>query len=229
MMIHQLWMALFLVGFSVMQGNPSTFPRSPERVSSACLAHIDAILINEFPDGINYDPALQSWWFEGIPTEIVRYDIRGDGIDLVRVRFLADGEPRSVWVTAGIQLWSGEFHTWGSWQDERQAFEELISGQTYLRVDIGEMQGALVGRDGSVDFSACNSPMCHIAEWSEQASQNFSQRFITSNGTTAPGWYPWGYLVWRITPQGRLDPCSQLPVPLNDSEHVRLCNGIRVR
>ena len=64
MMIHQLWMALFLVGFSVMQGNPSTFPRSPERVSSACLAHIDAILINEFPDGINYDPALQSWWFE---------------------------------------------------------------------------------------------------------------------------------------------------------------------
>ena len=229
MMIHQLWMSFFLIGFSVFPGNAHPFPLSPERVSSACLAQIDAILVREFQDGINYDPASQSWWFEGIPTEIVRYDIRGNGIDLVRVRFLADGEPRSVWVAAGIQLWTGEFHTWGPWQDERQAFEELIPGRTHIRVDIGETQGALVDRGSRVDFSACNSPMCHIANWSEISSNNFSQRFIASNGAMAPGWYPWGYLVWRITPQDKLDSCSPLRVPLNAKEHFRLYNGILMR
>jgi len=228
MMVRQLWISLFLVGFIVHPGDVHPFPSTPERVSPACLARIDATLKNQFQDGINYDPSSQSWWFEGIPTEVVRYDIRGDGIDLVRVRFLADGQPQSVWVATGIQLMSGEFHTWGPWDNERQAFEELLLGQTYVRVDIGETQGAIVDASGWVDFSGCDSPMCRIAEWSEMSSNDFSQRFITSNGAMAPGWYPWGYLVWRITPQGKVNSCSQMPDPLNDLEHFRL-HGILIR
>jgi len=228
MMVRQLWIYLFLVGFIVLPDKPQHFPSTPERVSAACLARIDATLKNQIQDGINYDPISQSWWFDGIPTEVVRYDIRGDGINLVRVRFLTDGQLRSVWVAAGIQLMSGEFHTWGPWDNERQAFEELILGQTYFRVDISEKQGAIVDAGGRVDFSGCDSPMCRIADWSEASSNDFSQRFIASNGAMAPGWYPWGYLVWRITPQGKVNSCSQIPDPLNDLEHFRL-HGILIR
>jgi len=228
MMVHQLLMSLFLIGSIILPGNAHQFPSTPERVSAACLARIDAILVNQFQDGINYDPSSQSWWFEGIPTEVVRYDIRGDGIDLVRVRFLADGQLRSVWVAAGIQLMTGEFHTWGPWSNEHEAFEELILGKTRVRVDISETQGALVDAGGRVDFSGCDSLMCRYASWSEASSNDFSQRFITSNGAMATGWYPWGYLVWRITPQGKMDSCTQMPDPLNGIEGFRL-HGILIQ
>jgi len=195
MMVHQLLMLLFLIGSIIYPGNAHRFPTTPERVSAACLARIDAILVNQFQDGISYDPGSQSWWFEGIPTERVRYDIRGGGIDLVRVRFRADGQLRSVWVAAGIQLMTGEFHSWGPWGNEYEAFEELTLGQTGVRVDISETQGALVDAIGRVDFSYCDSLMCRYASWSEASSNDFSQRFIASNGAMAPGWYPWCFLV----------------------------------
>ena len=205
------------------QGNPialpgdaNQFPSTPERVSPACLAQIDATLEEQFQDGINYDPVARSWWFEGIPTEVVRYDIRGDGIDLVRVRLLADGRPQAVWVTAGIQLMTGEFHTWGPWGNASEAFEGLPLGQARVRVDVGEAQGAYVDAGGVVDFSGCDSLMCRYADWSEISSNYLSHRFITSNGSMAPGWYPWGYLVWRMIPQGRVNSCSRAPHPLDE-------------
>ena len=225
MMVHQLLMSLFLIGFMVQPGNAHQFPSTPDQVSPACLAQIDSTLDDQFQDGINYDPVARSWWFEGIPTEKVRYDIRGDGIDLVRIRFLADGQPRSVWVAVGIQLMTGEFHTWGPWDNERKAFDGLYLGQTRVRVDVGEAQGAIVDAGGRVDFSGCESLMCRYADWSEMSSIDFSQRFITSNGSMAPGWYPWGYLVWRMIPQGRLNSCSRAPHPL---DIIRL-HGVLIR
>ena len=226
MKVRQLLMLLFLVGFIVFPENARRFPDTPKRVSPTCLARIDATLENQFQDGINYDPVGRSWWFEGIPTEVVHYDIRGDGIDLVRVRFIADGQPRAVWVAAGIQLITGEFHTWGAWTNERKAFEELRLGQTHVRVDVGEAQGVIIDAGGTVDFSGCDSLMCRYANWSEASSNDFSQRFISSNGDIAPGWYPWGYLVWRITPQGRLKSCPQVPVPLDVIRMERLYQSL---
>ncbi len=226
MMVHQLLMLLFLIGSIVCPGNAHQFPSTPKRVSATCLARIDAILVNQFQDGISYDPGSQSWWFEGIPTERVRYDIRGDGIDLVRVRFLADGQARSVWVAAGIQLITGEFHSWGPWSNEHEAFEEFILIKTRVRVDISETQGALVDAGGRVDFSGCESLMCRYADWSEASSNDFSQRFITSNGAMATGWYPWGFLVWRITPQGMVNSCPQVPDPLDEIRLERLYQSL---
>ncbi|MBC8507530.1 MAG: hypothetical protein H8D34_21905 [Chloroflexi bacterium] len=226
MIVRQLLMSLFLVSFIVLPEDEHPFPHIPERVSPACLAQIDATLENQFQDGINYDPVSHSWWFEGIPTEIVRYDIRGDGIDLVRVRFLADGQSRSVWVAAGIQLLAGEFHTWGLWNNEGEAFDGLQLGQTRAHVDVGEALGAIIDAGGRVDFSGCDSLMCRYASWSEASSNDFSQRFIASNGAMAPGWYPWGYLVWRITPQERVNNCPQVPDPLDEFRLERLFQSL---
>jgi len=228
MMVRQLLMSLFFIGFSVHPGSAHQFPSTPERVSPACLPRIDAALVGQFQDGINYDPVSSSWWFEGIPTEIVRYDIRGDGIDLVRVRFLADGQPRSVWAAAGVQLMAGEFHTWGPWNDEHEAFDGLQLGQSWVRVEIGKALGAIVDAGGGVDFSGCDSLMCRYASWSEASSNDFSQRFIANNGATAPGWYPWGYLVWRITPQGIVNSCPQAPNPFDEIKHFGL-HGIMIQ
>ena len=228
MIFRQLLMSLFLIGFIVHPGNANQFPSVPVRVSPTCLAQIDVILEDQFQDGISYDPVSRSWWFEGIPTEKVRYDIRGDGIDLVRIRFLANGQPRAVWVSAGIQLMTGEFHTWGPWSDESKAFEGLQLGQTRVRVDVGEALGVYVDAGGVVDFSGCDSLMCRYADWSELSSNYLSQRFITSNGAVAPGWYPWGYLVWHITPQGRVNSCSRVPHPLEVIKQIRL-HGILIR
>ena len=225
MIFRQLSMSLFLMGFIVHPGSAHRFPYTPMRVSPICLAHIDDILEDQFQDGINYDPVLRSWWFEGIPTEKVRYDIRGDGIDLVRVRFLADGQPRSVWVTAGIHLMTGEYHTWGPWSNESEAFRELQLGQTRVHVDVNEALGAFVNAGGLVDFSGCDSLMCRYADWSEMSSNYLSQRFVASNGGMAPGWYPWGYLVWRVTPQGRVNGCFRAPHPLDE---IKL-HGILIR
>ncbi|MBC8508536.1 MAG: hypothetical protein H8D34_27070 [Chloroflexi bacterium] len=216
MIFRQMLMSLFLIGCMVHPGNASQFPPTPEQVSPNCLARIDATLEEQFQEGINYDPVARSWWFEGIPTEKVRYDIRGDGIDLVRIRFLADGQPRAVWVAAGIQLMTGKYHTWGSWGDASEAFDALQLGQTRVRVDVGKALGADVDAGGVVDFSGCDSLLCRYADWSEMSSNYLSQRFITSNGGMAPGWYPWGYLVWRITPQGRVNSCSRAPDPLDE-------------
>lgn len=226
MMVRQLLMMLFLIGSIIYPENAHTFPPSPERVSAACLAQIDAILVSQFQDGVNYDPGSQSWWFEGITTERVRYDIRGDGIDLVRVRFQADGQLRSVWVAAGIQLMTGEFHSWGPWNDEQQALEGLRLGKTRVRVDIGEKQGVFVDTKGLVDFTGCESLMCRYASWSEASSNDFSQRFLTSNGAIATSWYPWGFLVWRITPQGKVDSCTQMPNPLDEIRLERLFQSL---
>ena len=228
MIFRQLLMSLFLIGFIVHPGNANQFPSVPMRVSPTCLAQIDVILEDQFQDGINYDPISRSWWFEGIPTEKVRYDIRGDGIDLVRIRFLADGQPRAAWVTAGIQLMTGEYHTWGPWSDASDALEGLELGQTQVRVDVGEALGVDVDAGGGVDFSGCDSLMCRYAHWSELSSNYLSNRFITSNGTMAPGWYPWGYLVWRTTPQGRVNNCFRSPYPLDEIKQFKL-RGILIR
>jgi len=228
MMVRQLLMSFFLISIMVHPDNAHRFPFTPERVSPTCLARIDATLEEHFQEGINYDPVSHSWWFEGIPTEKVRYDIRGDGIDLVRVRFLADGRPQAVWVSAGIQLMTGEFHTWGPWSDVSEAFEGLQLGQTRVRVDVGESLGAEVDAGGGVDFSGCDSLMCRYAHWSELSSNYLSQRFITSNGAMTPGWYPWGYLVWRVTPQGRVNSCYRAPHPLEEIKQIRL-HGILIR
>ena len=228
MMVRQLLMLLFLIGFIAPPGNAHRFPSTPERVSPACLVRIDATLEEQFQGGISYDPVSRSWWFEGIPTEVVRYGIRGDGIDLVRVRFMADGRPQAVWVMAGILLMTGEYHTWGSWSDASEAFGALQLGQTRVRVDVGEALGADVEAGGGVDFSGCDSLMCRYADWSEMSSNYLSQRFITSNGAMAPGWYPWGYLVWRITPQGRVNSCSRAPHPLEVIRQIRL-HGVLMR
>jgi len=144
----------------------------------------------------------------------------------VRVRFLADGQPRAVWVTAGIQLMTGEFHTWGPWGDESEAFRELLLGQTRVRVEVGEALGVDVDAGGGVDFSGCNSLMCRYADWSEISSNYLSHRFITSNGSMTPGWYPWGYLVWRITLQGRMNSCSRGPHPLDEIKLDRLFQSL---
>ena len=226
MMVHQLLMSFFLISFMVHPGNAHRFPSTPERVSPACLVRVDATLEKHFQDGINYDPVALNWWFEGIPTEKVRYDIRGDGIDLVRIRFLADGQPRTVWVSAGIQLMTGEFHTWGPWSDESEAFNGLQLGQTRVRVDVGETLGVYVDAGGAVDFSVCDSLMCRYADWSEMSSNYLSHRFITSNGSMAPGWYPWGYLVWRVTSQGRVNRCSWALDPLDENRLVRLFQSL---
>ena len=228
MMYRQILISLFLMGFTVYPSNAHQFPSTPERVSPTCLVRIDATLEEQFQDGISYDPVSRSWWFEGIPTEKVRYDIRGDGIDLVRVRFLADGEPRAVWVSAGIQLMTGEYHTWGPWSDASEAFDALQLGQTRVRVDVDEALEADIDAGGGVDFSGCNSLMCRYAHWSELSSNYLSQRFITSNGAMAPGWYPWGYLVWRITPQGRVNSCSRVSDPLDEIKQFKL-HGILMR
>ena len=226
MIFRQLLMSLFLIGCMVHSGNASQFPSTPERVSLTCIARIDAILKEQFQEGVNYDPAARGWWFEGIPTEKVRYNIRGDGIDLVRIRFLANGQPRAVWVVAGIQLMTGEFHTWGPWSDVSEAFEGLQLGQTRVRVDVGEALGVDVDAGGGVDFSGCDSLLCRYADWSEMSSNYLSQRFITSNGSMAPGWYPWGYLVWRVTSQGRVNRCSWALDPLDENRLVRLFQSL---
>ncbi len=228
MMVRQMLMSLFLIGFNIYPGNAHEFPPTPKRVSLTCLARIDATLEEQFQDGLSYDPVSRSWWFEGIPTEKVRYDIRGDGIDLVRIRFLADGRPQAVWVTAGIQLMTGEFHTWGPWSDESEAFDGLLLGMTHVRVDVGEALGVDVDAGGGVDFSGCDSLMCRYADWSEMTSNYLSQQFITSNGGMAPGWYPWGYLAWRITPNGTVNSCSRAPDPFNEIKQIKL-HGILMR
>ena len=225
MIVRQMLMSFFLISIMVHPGNAHRFPFTTERVSPTCLARIDATLEEQFQEGINYDPVARSWWFEGIPTEKVRYDIRGDGIDLVRIRFLADGEPRAVWVSAGIQLMTGEYHTWGPWSDESEVFEGLQLGMTHVRVDVGEALGPYVDAGGEVDFSGCDSLLCRYAHWSEVSNNYLSHRFITSNGGMAPGWYPWGYLVWRVTPQGKVNSCARMLHPL---EEIKL-HGILIR
>ena len=216
LLFRYVLLPIILTSFITLPGSTNRFPSIPARVSASCLARIDTTLEEQFQDGINYDPVSRSWWFEGIPTEKVRYDIRGDGIDLVRIRFLADGQPRAVWVAAGIQLMTGKYHTWGSWSDASEAFDALQLGQTRVRVDVGETLGADVDAGGEVDFSGCDSLLCRYADWSEMSSNYLSQRFITSNGRMAPGWYPWGYLVWRMTPQGKVNSCSRTPHPLEE-------------
>ena len=184
------------------------FPSTPEQVSADCQANIDEILQEQFSSEVNYDPTSLKWWFEGIVTASVHYSVRFAEIDLVKVRFWADGAPRSVWVTVGVQSPDGNYYAWGPWSNAVEAAKVVRVGQASVRVEVSRDLGAYVNGEGTVDFSACDSPLCQFANWSEVSNNNPSYLFITSNGSMAPGWYPWGYLPWRITPKGTGAQCQ---------------------
>ncbi len=145
-----------------------------------------------FLDGVIFDPASQTWYFEGVVGETAQYEIPGGILDLMQVHYTQNSEARTVWVALGIQTLDGYLPR-GPWNGPAHARQWIRRGAK-VRVFVG---GSAASETG-VNWSNCDTLVCRYALVFDQMHLDLSNRII--RGEAAPNWYPWGFLFWEIVP-----------------------------
>ena len=140
-----------------------------------------------------------TWSFVGYVDEFERYDMRTMVVDLVRVHYTDEGEWRRIWVAAGVEILSppyyGQYLGRGPWDKQDEIHTQLESGDP-IRVYIqgNGVRQPIVTRDG-IDWNDCQSMECLLGAYFAETAP-LDEHFIS--GGSAPGWHPWGFLVWQI-------------------------------
>ena len=150
-------------------------------------------------DGLEPHYDEHTWSFIGIVEEFAHYDIRTMVVDLVQVRYMVNDEWRLVWVAGGIEHLApsnyGSYITRGEWQYQAEMFSLLEPGDPIRVLIKGAGNGQPLVTKTAIDWSACITTVCQLGAYFAETAP-LDERFVF--GGTAPGWYPWGFLFWRI-------------------------------